>query len=73
MRKYEKGKDYPIYLRKYKSLDANEELLVDVNELAKGYSYFQLSEGFQSVLTIGKWLMQLIHYLEEFIQLKLKI
>jgi hypothetical protein len=31
------------------------------------------SEGFQSVLTIGKWLMQLIHYLEEFIQSKLKI
>ena len=42
MRKYEKGKDYPVYLRKYKSLDADEELLVDVNELAKGYSYFQL-------------------------------
>ena len=42
MRKYEKGKDYPIYLRKYKSLDADEELLVDVNKLAEGYSYFQL-------------------------------
>ena len=42
MRKYEKGKDYPIYLRKHKSLDADEELLVDVNKLAEGYSYFQL-------------------------------
>ena len=42
IRKYEKGKDYPIYLRKYKSLDADEELLVDVNKLAEGYSYFQL-------------------------------
>ena len=33
--KYEKGKDYPIYTRKHKSLDNNEEVLIDVNILAK--------------------------------------
>ena len=34
--KYEKGKDYPIYTRKKESLDADEELLFDCNEMAKG-------------------------------------
>lgn len=40
--RFEKGKDYPIYARKKGSLDATEEILFDCNELAKGYSYFQL-------------------------------
>jgi oligopeptidase B len=40
--KYEKGQQYPIYTRKKESLDAKEELLFDVNELAKGHDYFQL-------------------------------
>ena len=40
--KYEKGKDYPIYLRKKDSLTAKEELLFDCNEMAKGLAYFQL-------------------------------
>ncbi|MGB0186121.1 MAG: S9 family peptidase [Flavobacteriaceae bacterium] len=40
--KYEKGKDYPIYTRKKESLDADEELLFDCNEMAKGHSYFRL-------------------------------
>nr|WP_301400095.1 S9 family peptidase [Polaribacter huanghezhanensis] len=40
--KYEKGQQYPIYTRKKASLDAKEELLFDVNELAKGHDYFQL-------------------------------
>ena len=41
--KFEKGKDYPIYIRKKVSLDAEEELLFDCNEMAKGHSYFRLS------------------------------
>ena len=41
--RYEKGKDYPIYTRKKESLDADEELLFDCNEMAKGHSYFRLS------------------------------
>lgn len=40
--RYETGKDYPIYSRKKGSLSAAEEILFDCNELAKGYSYFQL-------------------------------
>ena len=40
--KYEKGKDYPIYLRKKEHLNAVEEILFDCNEMAKGHSYFQL-------------------------------
>ncbi len=40
--RYEKGKDYPVYLRKKESLNAEEEVLFDCNEMAKGHSYFQL-------------------------------
>ena len=41
--KFEEGKDYPIYTRKKESLDAEEELLFDCNEMAKGHSYFRLA------------------------------
>lgn len=41
--KYEEGKDYPIYTRKKESLDAEEELLFDCNEMAEGHSYFNLT------------------------------
>ena len=41
--KFEKGKDYPIYTRKHKTLDADEEVLLDVNELAKDLVYCQVS------------------------------
>jgi oligopeptidase B len=40
--KFEKGKDYPIYLRRRESLDATDELLFDCNKMAKGHSYFKL-------------------------------
>lgn len=40
--RYKKGKDYPIYSRKKDSLDAPEEILFDVNEMAKGYDYYRL-------------------------------
>lgn len=43
IRKFEKGKDYPIYTRKHKTLDAEEEIMLDVNELAKDLSYCQVS------------------------------
>lgn len=35
----EKGKQYPIYCRKKGSLEAPEEILLDVNELAKGLKF----------------------------------
>lgn len=41
--RYEKGKDYPIYTRKKGSLDAEEEILFDVNEMAQGHSFYNLA------------------------------
>ncbi len=41
--KFEEEKNYPIYLRKKNSLNANEEILFDCNKLAKGHEYFNLS------------------------------
>jgi oligopeptidase B len=40
--RYEVGKQYPIYSRKKGNLEAKEEILFDVNEMAKGFEYFQL-------------------------------
>ena len=40
--RFEIGNQYPIYSRKKETLDAKEEILFDVNELAKGFDYFQL-------------------------------
>jgi oligopeptidase B len=40
--RYETGKQYPIYSRKKGSLDAEEEILFDVNDEAEGYEFFQL-------------------------------
>lgn len=41
-RKFEGDKEYPIYARKSESLDATEEMLLDVNVLAKGHDYFRV-------------------------------
>ncbi len=38
----EEGKQYPIYARKRGSLDAPEEIVLDLNVLARGHSYFGL-------------------------------
>jgi oligopeptidase B len=40
--KHEKGGEYPIYCRKKESLDASEEIILDVNLLAEGKSFFQV-------------------------------
>ncbi|MCV6629397.1 MAG: S9 family peptidase [Flavobacteriaceae bacterium] len=40
--RYEIGKDYPIYTRKKESLEAEEEVLFDCNQMAKGHNYFHL-------------------------------
>ena len=40
--RYEKGKDYPIYLRKKETLEAPEEILFDCNKKAEGHNYFKL-------------------------------
>jgi oligopeptidase B len=41
--RYEEGKEYPIYCRKKGTLESNEEILLDVNVMAEGYEYFQVS------------------------------
>jgi len=41
--RYEEGKDYPIYCRKIKTLDNEEQVLLNVNEMAEGFSYFSVS------------------------------
>ena len=52
--RYEKKKEYPIYCRKYKSLDNDEEIILDVNKLAEGYEYFAV--GGMAVSPNNKWL-----------------
>nr|WP_245940210.1 S9 family peptidase [Seonamhaeicola aphaedonensis] len=42
MTRYEKGKDYPVYVRKKESLEAPEELLFNCNDMAKEHAYFKL-------------------------------
>lgn len=41
--RYEEGSQYPIYSRKKGSLEADEEILFNVNEEAKEHAYFQLA------------------------------
>lgn len=40
--RYETGKDYPIYSRKKGDLEAEEEIMFDVNQMAEGYSFYNL-------------------------------
>src|SRR5690606_14261860 len=40
--RYETGKDYPIYTRKKGSLDADEEIMFNGNEMAENHAYFHL-------------------------------
>ena len=40
--RYEEGKEYPLYCRKKGSPEAAEEVMLNVNELAEGYSFFQV-------------------------------
>jgi oligopeptidase B len=40
--RYEEGKEYPIFCRKKESLEAEEEILANVNEMAEGYNYYQV-------------------------------
>lgn len=40
--RYEKGKEYPIYCRKKESLEADEEIMLNVNDMAKGHEFYQV-------------------------------
>ncbi|WP_197901768.1 S9 family peptidase [Rhodocytophaga rosea] len=41
--RYEEGFEYPIYCRKKGSLQAAEEILLNVNDMAKGHEYYNVS------------------------------
>jgi oligopeptidase B len=41
--RYEEGKEYPIYCRKQGTLEASEEILLNVNDLAEGHSYYSIT------------------------------
>ncbi len=43
-KRYETGKEYPIYCRKKGNLEAKEEILLEGNEMAKGLAYFQIGD-----------------------------
>ena len=40
--RFETGQDYPIFSRKKGSLSADEEIMFNCNEMAKGHAYFKL-------------------------------
>ena len=40
--RFEEGADYPIYARKKEKLEAEEEILLNVNELAKDHDFYQV-------------------------------
>jgi len=52
--RYEEGKEYPVYCRKKGSLDAGEEIMLNVNKMAEGHEYF--SVGGMSISTNNKFL-----------------
>lgn len=41
--KYKTGQEYPIYSRREGNLDADDEVLLDINDLARDYSYYNAS------------------------------
>jgi oligopeptidase B len=43
-KRFETGKEYPIYARRKGSQDAPEEILLDVNAMAKGQDFFEIGE-----------------------------
>ena len=42
--RYEEGGEYPIYARKKENLEAEEEVMLDVPEMAEGYDYYRVAE-----------------------------
>ncbi|MDX1943495.1 MAG: oligopeptidase B, partial [Saprospiraceae bacterium] len=41
--RYEQGQEYPIYSRKKGTLEASEEIMLNVNDLAKSFDYFNVA------------------------------
>ena len=41
--RYEQGQEYPIYCRKKGTLEGAEEILLNVNDMAKGHDYYSIT------------------------------
>lgn len=41
-RRFEEGREYPIYARRKGDMDAPEEIMLDANQLARGHDFYQL-------------------------------
>lgn len=41
--RFEEGKEYPVYCRKKGSMEGEEEILLNVNEMAEGYDYYHVA------------------------------
>lgn len=41
--RFEEGQEYPIHSRKKGNLEAPEEVMLDVNSMARGYAYYQVA------------------------------
>ncbi|MFA5706006.1 MAG: S9 family peptidase [Candidatus Neomarinimicrobiota bacterium] len=71
--RYESGKEYPVYCRKTDE-NAPEELLLDVNVLAKNYAYYHVSGLYvspdNSILAFGEDTLSRRQYTLRFLDLK---
>lgn len=45
-RRYESGKEYPLYCRKKETLDAKEEIILNVDQMAKGHKFYVVQSNF---------------------------
>ena len=52
--RYEEGHEYPIYSRKRETLEAAEEIMLNVNDMAKGFEYYTI--GSRSISPDNKWM-----------------
>ncbi len=52
--RFEEGNEYPIYCRKQGTLDAEEEVMINVNELAQPHPYYRV--GNYDVSLDNRWL-----------------
>ncbi|MCB0735702.1 MAG: S9 family peptidase [Bacteroidetes bacterium] len=52
--RYESGKEYPIHCRRHQTMEADEEIVLDVNPLAEGLAYCQV--GGLAVSPDNTWL-----------------
>ena len=43
-KRFETGQEYPIYARRRDAKDAPEEMMLNVNELAKGHDFFEIGD-----------------------------